>query len=67
VLPDAETLARAFHEAYERLAPMFSYETREASAVPWDAVPEDNKALMIATAGGVRDRIRERLQGEGGA
>ena len=44
-----ELLARRFHEAYERLAPDFGYKTREASAVPWDDVPEANKALMIAT------------------
>lgn len=45
----AESIAQEFHEAYERLAPEFSYKTREASAVPWDEVPEDNKKLMIAT------------------
>jgi hypothetical protein len=45
----AEELARLFHETYERLAPEYQYETREDSAVPWDEVPEDNKALMIAT------------------
>lgn len=41
-------LARAFHETYERLAPDFGYETRRDSAVPWDDVPERNKALMTA-------------------
>jgi hypothetical protein len=44
----AEKLARAFHEAYERLAPSFGYETRKESAVPWEDVPADNKALMVA-------------------
>jgi len=44
----AEEMARRFHEAYERLAPSFGYKTREASAVPWEDVPEQNKALMIA-------------------
>lgn len=43
-----EALARRFHETYERLAPSFGYKTREASAVPWESVPEANKALMIA-------------------
>ena len=42
-------VARLFHETYERLAPEFGYRTREASAVPWDEVPETNRALMIAT------------------
>lgn len=44
---DEET-AQAFHEEYERLAPSFEYETRKASAVPWDDVPEKNRHLMIA-------------------
>ena len=44
-----EQMAQAFHEAYEELAPQFGYKTREASAVPWADVPENNKALMIAT------------------
>lgn len=43
-----ETIAAAFHEAYERLAPSKGYETRKASAVPWEDVPEQNKTLMIA-------------------
>lgn len=41
-------IARAFHETYERLAPQFGYETREASAKPWDEVPQQNKDLMTA-------------------
>ncbi len=44
----AEQIAQAFHEAYERLAPDFGYETREASAKPWGDVPEQNRSLMIA-------------------
>ncbi|GAA1026862.1 hypothetical protein GCM10009557_06080 [Virgisporangium ochraceum] len=47
---DAEAIARAFHEAYERLAPSFGYETRKASAVPWADVPEPNRQLMTAVA-----------------
>lgn len=48
-MPDtAEALARKFHETYERLAPDHGYETREASAKPWDEVPEQNRNLMIA-------------------
>ena len=43
-----ESLARKFHETYERLAPAHGYETRKASAVPWDDVPTQNKELMIA-------------------
>ena len=50
----ADDIAQAFHEAYERLAPDFGYKTREASAKPWDDVPEDNKRLMVAV---VRDLL----------
>jgi len=46
----AEAVAQAFHEAYERLAPSFGYETRRVSAVPWADVPAQNKALMVAVA-----------------
>lgn len=43
-----EELARLFHDTYERLAPHFGYETRRASAVPWEQVPKENRALMVA-------------------
>jgi hypothetical protein len=43
-----EELAVRFHETYERLAPDFGYQTREASAKPWAEVPEQNRALMVA-------------------
>jgi hypothetical protein len=46
---DAERIARAFHEAYEDLAPDHGYETRNASAKPWDQVPDNNRSLMVAT------------------
>lgn len=55
-------LARLFHEAYERLALDFGYKTREASAVPWEDVPDDNKRLMTATAGAVLDTLHPALQ-----
>jgi hypothetical protein len=48
-MPDAETVARLFHETYERLAPAYHYKTRRATAVSWDAVPDRNKQHMIAT------------------
>lgn len=44
----AERIAKAFHEAYESLAPEHGYETREASAKPWEEVPENNRELMVA-------------------
>lgn len=44
---ESERIAKRFHEIYEQLAPEHGYETRKASAVPWEAVPEQNKSLMI--------------------
>jgi hypothetical protein len=44
----AAEVASQFHAAYERLAPRFGYSTREASAVPWDEVPQQNRDLMVA-------------------
>lgn len=47
-MSQAEWIAKAFHEAYEGLAPNHGYETREASAKPWEEVPDQNKGLMVA-------------------
>lgn len=47
--PTAEMIAQGFHAAYEALAPAHGYETREASAVAWEDVPDDNRSLMVAT------------------
>lgn len=55
---EAEDVARLFHETYERLAPSFGYETRRASAVPWEQVPERNRSLMVAVAGEVATAVR---------
>lgn len=44
----AEQIARRFHETYEDLAPIYDYETREASRKPWTEVPQNNKNLMVA-------------------
>ena len=41
-------MAQIFHEAYERLAPNFQYETRKASRVKWADIPENNRKLMTA-------------------
>jgi hypothetical protein len=54
----AEAFAKMFHEAYERLAPEFGYETRKESAKPWEEVPEQNRKLMIATCADVLQRFR---------
>lgn len=56
-----EYIAQQFHETYERLARAFEYETRKETAVTWAAVPEKNKALMVAVVGELLERgvIRE--------
>lgn len=51
-----DKVAREFHETYERLAPKFGYETRRESAVPWEDVPIENKALMIAVVSNLMAR-----------
>lgn len=52
----AEQVARAFHEAYERLAPDHGWETQERSRKDWDDVPEANRSLMVAVAADLLDR-----------
>ena len=55
----AEELASRFHEIYEHLAPHFGYRTREASAVPFDQIPANNRRLMIATCGAILKYLQE--------
>lgn len=54
-----EELAELFHDIYEQLAPQYGYRTREASAKPWSEVPEQNRALMIATCAHVLGELEE--------
>lgn len=49
-------IAQAFHEVYEYLAPRHGYETRKASAVPWDQVPAQNRELMVEVVETLLDR-----------
>lgn len=60
-LASPSALAKLFHETYERLAPEFGYETREASRTDWADVPLQNKALMIAVAGKILAPLRREL------
>ena len=55
---ERERLAQRFHESYERLAPEFNYDTRVASSVPWEEVPEPNRSLMVAVAGEILSCFR---------
>ena len=57
-LVTAAGMAEVFHETYERLAPEFGYETREASAVEWANVPDNNKALMTAVCAEILEMLR---------
>ena len=54
----ANSLARAFHETYERLAPSFGYKTRKESAVPWAQLPARNKQLLIAVCAELLETLR---------
>jgi len=51
-----EKLAQLFHEIYENLAPVYGYQTRGRTKVPWDKLPKPNKSLMIATAREILNR-----------
>lgn len=51
----AYTIAQKFHETYERLAPAYGYRTREASAVSWEEVPQQNKLLMVGVVASLID------------
>jgi hypothetical protein len=55
--PKPWQVAAAFHEAYERLAPGYGYKTQDATAVPWDEVPQANKELMTAVAAEMIERF----------
>ena len=55
-LKSAEQLAFQFHEAYERLAPAFGYETREETQV--FNIDSPNGQLMVAVCGEILKQIR---------
>ena len=59
LLNDPVALAERFHELYEELAPIFGYETREESNVPWEFVPSQNRQLMIAVAASIQSEIND--------
>jgi hypothetical protein len=60
----AEELARFFHEEYERLAPLFGWETQFISRKPYEEVPEANRLLMEAVCGSVLTKLfPDRLAG----
>jgi hypothetical protein len=58
----SESIAKMFHDEYERLAPIFGYKTRKESCVPWEDVPENNRNLMIAVCEHVVSELRAELE-----
>ena len=44
-----EHIAKAFHDAYEELAPGAGYSTRERSRKVWSDLASELRVLMIAT------------------
>lgn len=54
----AERLAQQFHEAYERLAPAFSYETNPATRKAWGELPARNRRLMVAVCAEILNHSR---------
>lgn len=52
---DGESLARQFHEAYERLAPQFGYETRAETRQFDPTTPNGKLMIAVCSALAVRD------------
>ena len=55
----AEQLASLFHSTYERLAPAFGWHTKKGCNVPFEQLPQCNRALMIATCQTVLNAFQE--------
>lgn len=47
-------IARNFHYRYEQLAPFYRWSTNDLSRVPWDDLPDNQRELMLATIGALR-------------
>ena len=54
-------LAVLFHSTYERLAPAFGWRTKKGCNVPFEQLPQRNKALMLATCQTVLNALQEQL------
>ena len=52
-------LAVLFHSTYERLAPAFGWRTKKGCNVPFEQLPQRNKALMLATCQTVLNALQE--------
>jgi len=51
---------RIAHEAYEEAAAQSGWETNPVSRVPWEDVPEENRAATTAAASAVVDAVLTR-------
>ena len=59
---DEDTLARSFHEEYERACRGTGWETREECKVHFDELPANNKSAMLLTARAVGRVARSLLE-----
>jgi len=57
-----EEIAQLFHSTYEKLAPLYEYETHPETKTSWDRLPSKNKSLMIATVREILPQIKAMLQ-----
>jgi hypothetical protein len=57
-------LAVLFHSTYERLAPAFGWRTKKGCNVPFEQLPQRNKALMEATCQTVLNVLQEKSSSE---
>jgi hypothetical protein len=55
--PDVDAAAKLFHDTYERLAPQYGWKTQAASAVTWEALPTNQRELMVRVVNVVLDDI----------
>jgi hypothetical protein len=54
----SEWIAMAFHDASERLAPGFGWETQARAHRPWTEIPIENRRVVIAV---VEDLLARRV------
>ena len=52
---EVDSLARMFHDSYERIAKEVGWKTQESCKVEFDDLPEENKQVMLRTVGEVVD------------
>lgn len=55
-VPEAEKIARAFHDEYEAFAQMYGWETQQATRVSFDELPAENQQTMISTVRALLNR-----------